>query len=98
VEGVVIDEQDFMRAVYDLVGGSTKRRTSGEEIMRQLGLKPSALMELDKNLTTDDDLSYRALARTCDRAGRIKSGGGRGGSYSWVRITQSGIDYVEGRL
>ena len=94
----MIDEQDFMRAVYDLVGGSTKRRTSGEEIMRQLGLKPSALMNLDKNLTTDDDLRYRALARSCYQAGYIKHGAGRGGSYSWVRITQTGIDYVEGRL
>jgi hypothetical protein len=92
----VIDEQNFMQAVYDLVEGSPKRRTSGEEIMRQLGLKPSALMDLDKNLTTDDDLRYRALARSCYQAGYIKHGAGRGGSYSWVRITDTGIDYVEG--
>jgi hypothetical protein len=72
----VIDEQNFMRAVYDLVEGSTKGRTTGEEIMLRLGLVPSALANLARNPTTDHDERYRELARSCYRAGRIRSGGG----------------------
>ena len=92
----MIDERDFMRAVYDLGDGDTKGWISGEDIMRRLGLKPSELVDLDKHPTTDDDRSYKTLARSCDKRGYIKQLAGTGGSYSWVAITDWGIDYAEG--
>ena len=91
----MIDESEFMQAVYELGQGTNKGRASGEQIMRRLGLEPSALVDVDKNPTTDDDRLYRDLAYSCHQKGYIRK---VANGYEWVDITQSGIEYVEGRL
>ena len=81
---------DFMRAVYE-TGLHSGGRAQVEQIMLRLGLNVSSVVDIRKP-TTEDDRLYMNLARYCEEKHYIERKADR---YVWVRITDTGKQYVE---
>ena len=81
---------DFMQAVHR-IGQHTGGRAHVGEIMARLGLNVSSAVAI-RMPTTENDRLYMNLARYCEEMHYIESKADR---YVWVRITDTGKQYVE---
>jgi hypothetical protein len=81
---------DFMQAVHR-IGQHTGGRAHVGEIMPRLGLNVSSAVDISMP-TTEDDRLYMNLARYCEEMHYIEKEADR---YVWVRITDTGKQYVE---